>query len=264
MAINLRPELGIRVRRTGRSQPAQPFQNKVISSVPEPAGPDTSWVSLEPIEDHGGVTQPGFSGRQSIHGPVVSGQAEEIGLDDTDLRSNQRSIAAHLDDSYYIRDLVPRLFTVDANATLVQIPAASPQWPAVKMPDGVISIVVASWRKPRLWVSGRIRLQIRYTSDVGSTASFNVRYRLLAIRRGEVLPGTLLSANPATFTLAGPTVANTEMVDDYRYSTVSFDSDDERLSLQIFRDGTADANANALFLSSVEVVHIPAQQQVHV
>lgn len=199
--------------------------------------------------------------------PVAELREIARNLDDTQLQANQRSIAAHLDDSYYVRDLHPGVFIVDGtNATFAQIPAAAPQWPAIKMPKPVVSIAIASWRKPKFWVSGRLRLQFRYTSDVGSTNNFAFDYRVLAIRRGEVLPGTLLTANPVQVLLPGPAVANTEMVDAYRYTTVSMGGDDERLSLQVFRFGTSadDTNANAFFLTAVEVVHIPAAQEVHV
>ncbi len=199
--------------------------------------------------------------------PVAELREIARNLDDTQLQANQRSIAAHLDDSYYVRDLHPGIFIVDGtNATFTQIPAAAPQWPAIKMPKPAVSIAVASWRKPKLWVSGRLRLQFRYTSDVGSTNNFVFNYRVLAVRRGEVLPGTLLTASPTQVLLAGPAVANTEMVDAYRYTTVSMGGDDERLSLQVFRFGTSadDTNANTFFLTAVEVLHIPAVQEVHV
>lgn len=177
------------------------------------------------------------------------------------LKGNLRAIESHLTDDHYLRELAPASFILDANALRVQIPAATPQWPAIELPDGVLSIIVATWRKPSEWRSGKLRLQFRYTSDVGSTAVFNIRYRIRAIRNGEVLPGTILTADPAVLPLAGPAVANTETVSSYQYSTVSLGADDERFSLQLFRDGGADANNNDFHLLSVEVLHIPAQRE---
>lgn len=185
----------------------------------------------------------------------------ELGLDDSLLKRNQRSVAAHIDDDHYTRELTPADFILDATATRVQIPAATPQWPAVRMPDGSQSIVVATFRKPSQWRAGKLRLKIVYTSSGGSTNVFAISYRVRAIRRGEVLPGTLLTADPVPLSLAGPAVANTEMNDSYRYTTVSLGPDDERFSLQIFRDGAADANGNDFHLLSVEVVHISSVQE---
>lgn len=176
------------------------------------------------------------------------------------LQTNLLAIERHLTDDHYLRELTPADFILDANALAVQITAAAPQWPALRLPDAVISAVVATWRKPSEWRTGALRLQIRYTSSVAGTAAFTIAYRVRAIRGGEVLPGTLLTADPVTLSLAGPAVADTEMVDAYRYTTISFGSDDERFALQIIRSG-GDANNNPFDLLSVEVVHIPAIQE---
>lgn len=177
------------------------------------------------------------------------------------LATNLRAIERHLTDDHYLRELTPSDFVLDASATHVQVPAAVPQWPAVKLPDAALSIITATWRKPSEWRTGKLRLQLRFTSDVGNTNAFDIRYRVRAIRQAEVLPGTLLTADPVVLSLAGPAVADTEMADSYRYTTISFGSDDERFSLQIFRDGAADANNNDFHLLSVEVVHLPALQE---
>lgn len=205
------------------------------------------------------AASPGIGDGRTID--LTSPHVASYVLDDTPLRRNQRSIERHITDDHYIRSFTPGMFVLDGVATHVQIPAAAPQWPAVEFPDGVLSIATVSWRKPSEWRTGKLRLQFRYTSDVGSTNAFGIRYRVVSIRDAEVHPGTILSANPTVLSLAGPAVANTHVRSAYFYTTTSFGSDDEMFSVQIFRDGAADANNNDFHLIHLEVFHVSSVQE---
>lgn len=215
------------------------FAEQTLTSGPQREGP----IQPQP--------QPGSSRRLS-----------ELGLDDSPLRRNQRSIAAHIDDDHYVRRFTPGDFTLSGAAapTHVIIPAATPRWPAIEMPDGNTSHSTVSWEKPSQWRAGKLRVRIWYTSDVGSTSNFLIQTAISSIRASEVLLGTtLVMSNNA---LAGPSVANTPLKADV-YSTTSFTADVELFSLRVQRVGgdASDTNVNDFYLLYVRVEHIPAQRE---
>lgn len=184
-------------------------------------------------------------------------------LDWSYLKTNQRAIARHLTDDHYIRGFTPAEFVLaDAGVTLAGVPAATPRWPALVFADAVTSRAVVAWRKPSEWRSGKMRVRIWYTSDVGSTNNFQSSIRLNAIRDSEVLPGTALLA-ALTNTIAGPAVADTVIRASYTYSTTSLGGDDELFSMQLGRIGgdAADTNTNDLMVLYAEVEHIPGVQE---
>jgi hypothetical protein len=180
------------------------------------------------------------------------------------LYSNAQAVELHINDDHYMRRFSPRDFVLDGVATHVQITAAAPQWPAVQFPDAASGIAVASWGKPAAWVTGRLRLRFWYTSSIGGTANFAINYRVRAIRDTEALPGTILTGNPVALNVAGPAVANTVIKSINYYTTVSLGSDDELFSVQVVRDGAADANNNPLHLLALEIEHIQGVTQAHV
>jgi hypothetical protein len=180
------------------------------------------------------------------------------------LARNQRAVERHLDDDHYVRGFTPGQFVTDgANAVLVPFPAAAPQWPAIKFPEGVISYAVVSWRKPSEWRLGRLRLRLWYTSDVASTANFAMFVRIKAVRDTEVLPGTALYDTGVADTFAGPSVINKVVKSAYIYTTTSLGSDDELFTLQLVRTNAnpPDANANDMYLIYAVVEHIPAVRE---
>lgn len=186
-------------------------------------------------------------------------------LDDSALRSNQRSIERHVDDDHYLRSFSPGMFVLGGPAGCVHalIPAAAPRWPAVTMPKdlGTNSLAAVSFRKPSEWRSGRLRIRFWFTSPVGSANNFLVQTTVDAIRTSEVLPGTNLRS--ANTTHAGPAVANTRMFSGDLYTTASFGPDDQSFSLRVARLSTnaSDTNANDFNLLEVEVFHISARQE---
>lgn len=178
------------------------------------------------------------------------------------LRGNLRAIESHLTDDHYVRRFTPGDFTLDAaGVTQVNIPAATPRWPALEFADGVLARASASFEKPSEWRSGKFRARFWYTSPVGSTNNFQFGIRLAAVRGTEVLPGTDLLVLSTTY--AGPAVANTVIKTAWIYSTSSLGADDELFTFQFFRDGAnaADTNTNVLHVLYGKVEHIPAQRE---
>lgn len=182
--------------------------------------------------------------------------------DPQSMLSNQRSIARHVDDDHYVRGFTPGEFALDAaGVTQVNIPVATPRWPALEYADGVLARATVDWRKPSQWRVGKVRARFWYTSPVGSTNNFVVNVRVAAVRDGEVLPGTDLFIIGAAY--PGPTVVNTVIRSPYLYATTSLGSDDELFTLQIARDGAnaGDTNTNVLQVTYAEVEHIPAVRE---
>lgn len=183
-------------------------------------------------------------------------------VDQNALRGNQRAIERHINDDYYVREFTPGQFALDAaGVTLVNIPAATPRWPALEFVDTILARANASFRKPSEWRSGKFRIRFWYTSPVGSTNNFIIITRIAAGRTGEVLPGTDLLFVSTTY--AGPAVANTWIRSPDIYTTTSLGGDDELFTFQFVRDGghANDTNVNVLHFLHAEVKHIPAQRE---
>lgn len=185
---------------------------------------------------------------------------------DNDLRGNQRSIAAHCDDSYYILSLTPGAFVPhsgSAHGTAGQS-AGLGKWPTVDYPDAASSYAVIAFRRPKFWVSGKLEFTIYYTSQTAGTSNFSI----LVACYGVPQPGNLSNTGitmlySATSSVPGPTAADDEKVVTV-YSTTSLTPKIRRIGLRIGRDGGGDANNSVLQVTEVVVRHIPALQEVDV
>lgn len=182
------------------------------------------------------------------------------------LRSNQRSVAAHIDDDYYVRRFTPGMFLPDngAVATFLTESAAQPRWPTINMPDAVSGQATVTWERPSHWLSGKLRTRYWYTSDTGSTNNFVIRIVIYTVRNGQLLNASTLGDTSTA--VPGPAVALTAIRSDYIYTTTSFDPSAELFSLRIQRTGgdASDTNVNDFSLLYVRVQHIPATREANV
>lgn len=183
--------------------------------------------------------------------------------DATDLRElqrNRQSLMRHVDDSYYVRDLSPGVFAIEAAGAIILDPATL-RYPALQFPK-VIVRARASLRKPSEWRSGALAITVEYTSPIGSTNNFRLSITADAMAIGAVLPGTSLLVTEID--VPGPAVANVPVLAGPVYSTTSFGSDRRRFGIGVARNGAHanDTNANDMLILGVTVEHIPARMEV--
>ncbi len=131
----------------------------------------------------------------------------DVGATDTVTLERQRILHRALDEEYLQRDLAPGLVTyfggaaeaTNGNAEVMQMPATG---------GGTFTLVNRTCRMNALQARTRPRLTMWYTSPVGSTNTFDLRFqiRLHAVGALTTAAAALFST---TFTPAGPAVANT-------------------------------------------------------
>lgn len=187
-------------------------------------------------------------------------------FDETSLRRQLRSIAAHIDDDYYVRSFTPGEFVPFATAahgTAGQSVGIG-KWPTIDYPNGVSSYGVAAFPRPKFWISGKIEVSVYYTSQTAGTADFSILLLICSAPQPGNLSnsGITILLNSATAS-AGPTAADNEKVIS-AYTTTSLLPSARRISVRIGRDGAADANNSVLQVTEVVLTHIPAQQEVDV
>lgn len=183
-------------------------------------------------------------------------------LDDSALRSNQRSIVSHFDDSYYIWRLCPGDFVEDTNLPgAIFGSTANSQAACIRFADAANQGVIFTRRIPKLWVTGRFQIEVDYTANGASTANFSVTTVLLAATKTGSLntPTTLYSA---TSSWPGP-AATFDAKQFSAFSTTSLPGNAHVLTVKIAR-AAVDANANRLDVVAVTLTFIPAKQEVHV
>lgn len=189
-------------------------------------------------------------------------------VSEADLRSNQRGISAHLDDQYYRRSFTPSAFVVSlgANHGTAGASSGAAKWPTIEFPDGADTYAFIAFERPKLWVTGKLKLTIYYSSDAGSTNNFGLLTNVVSVPEGGNLSDTgvtVLLSDASPTNVAGPAAAEGEQSVDV-YTTTSFDPSARRIGVRIGRKGTTDANANVFLVTEVVVQHIPAKQQVDV
>ena len=184
-------------------------------------------------------------------------------LDAEPLRRNQRAAAQHIDDDYYVWRLSPGDFVEDTNAPgAVFGSTGSSQFAAIRFADAAAQGVLFSRRRPKLWLAGKFRIEIDYTSPVSLVSNFNLTVGLVATAKAgnlntpsvlllsaALLPGPALLADLQQFTI---------------FTTTTSTGDAHLFGLQIRRDGVADANGNRLDIVAVTMTFLPATQEADV
>lgn len=177
-----------------------------------------------------------------------------------ELQRNRQSLMRHVDDSYYVRDLSPGVFAIEAAGAIILDPATL-RFPVLQLPKLVVR-ARASLRKPSEWRTGALAITVEYTAAVGSTNNFRLAITADAMMAGVVLPGTSLLVTEIN--APGPAVANVPLLVGPVYTTTSFGSDRRRFGIGVARDGghVNDTNANDVLILGVTVEHIPARMEV--
>ncbi len=254
MALNLNPEIALRLRKARHRLAGTMPNTSRDEGRPEAARPE-------------GVRPEGAEPKSSVYGERER-LVEDIDqiLDDSIMKQNQRAVAAHLDDDYYVRSLTPGMFVPFATAAhgTAGQSAGLGKWPTSDYPDGVSSYAVAAFRRPKFWVSGKIEVTIYYTSQTAGTANFSILLALGAVPQPGNLSNTgVTTLVAATVAAAGPTAADDEKVVS-TYTTTSLNPSMRRIFVRVGRDGAGDANNSILQVTEVVLRHIPAQQEVDV
>jgi hypothetical protein len=247
MALNLNPEIALRLRKA---------RHRLASTMPNTSRDEGR--SAERTESKPPAYLEGERER-------LVEDIDQI-LDDSILKQNQRAIAAHLDDDYYVRSLTPGMFVPFATAAhgTAGQSAGLGKWPTIDYPDGASSYAVAAFRRPKFWVSGKIEVTIYYTSQTAGTANFSILLSVGTVPQPGNLSNTgITTLVTTTIATAGPTAADDEKVVS-TYTTTSLNPSMRRVFVRIGRDGAADANNSVLQVTEVVLRHIPAQQEVDV
>jgi hypothetical protein len=160
----------------------------------------------------------------------------ETGFD----RERWRTLSEAMSDVYMDGWLAPGAGALDGVGMRDD---ASQNFPFTSFPNGVTGRLRYNlWTRPR-WHGCGIRLKVWYTSDPGSTATFN-----LSIGARQTRAGANLSVPLALFTQnltpAGPAVAQDVGVFEYVSAPGLVSSHYDILSFRFVRDGAADSNAN--------------------
>jgi hypothetical protein len=182
--------------------------------------------------------------------PAASLQAERSLLSRLDIRpgdgitlEQKRILSRALDEVYFRRELAAGLLVYEGGAAdAVNLNAV-----VARMPHGAAAPANNSFAHRKvayrdLWARTRPRLNLWYTSPVGSTAAFDLRFQVrMYAPGGTTAPATLFSVQ---LTPVGPAVANTVLFTTI-VGTALVPSLPAPLRLTLVRLG-GDANANDL------------------
>lgn len=175
-------------------------------------------------------------------------------------RKNLRSLARHVADDHYVRHIQPGAMVMEATA----VHGVIGRWGVATLPAAADTSAIAAIGRPSEWVSGKLKITLRFSSSVGSTNNFRVLVQATPAKSGSVTTATTLIANDVGI-IAGPAVANTRM-ERTIYSTSSMTQEFDTLSVRILRTGTnaADTNANPFNIYLVTVELIPAVSEADI
>ena len=178
------------------------------------------------------------------------------------LRRNQRAAGDHFDDGYYVWRLSPGDFT-----TSVVFPGAlleeSGSFAAIKFPDAATTVVQCQRRRPALWLAGRFRVDLDYTSPTAGTANFTMNVQIETLTKAGVVTAPTNLGPGGGLLLPGPAVAST-LLQFSAYSTVAMTGDARLVGIRMFRSGAADPNNNQLDIVAVTLTFLPSTREVHV
>lgn len=174
--------------------------------------------------------------------------SREILASDAVTLERQRVRDRAIDELYFRLPMEPGVGATFAGIT---VDTATYSMTVMDMPAGAVSAYRRTFPVRGLWPRTTARLNLWYTSPVGSTNAFSLRF--LARQAGA---GTVLTALSAVFshdfTVPGPAVANTILKTTYRVTGAVLSSPD--LFAYTFARLAPDANANALRIVYGEVI----------
>lgn len=158
----------------------------------------------------------------------------------------QRILGKILDELYFRVLIEPGVGTLLGTSTIA---ATGFSWE--DFPPLVVTARRRTVRMPALWPRCRTRLNLWYTSSVGSTNTFNIRFNVRQLATGMLVTAPALLFSD-TFTVPGPAVANTVLFATYRDPTPWLPAP-ELAVFSILRAGP-DANLNDFRFIAAEFV----------
>jgi hypothetical protein len=161
----------------------------------------------------------------------------------------QRVLHRAADETYFRLVFSPGEGVLDGAATVVD--GTTYVFPFEDYPAAAIAMRRKNVKLRELWPRTRVRMNLFYTSPVGSTNTFTVGFRLRQVGTGMSLATPFLVANP-TANVPGPAVAN-DVLFATLTTTAAMLPTPEVVSLTFTR-AAPDANANALRVILVEFV----------
>lgn len=188
-------------------------------------------------------------------------------LSENDNYLNVKTIEAHIDDDYYVRDLFPTDFsltgsaaTPSTGAVLVSLPAGSEKIDVIQFSEGNTDEVKATFRSRQYWEKGNVEFTIYYSGSLGS--SNNIRWSLRGYSHAvgeDITATTIISSDEVT---PGPSTAY--YLSKYTFSTyLPFSREKELMNIKILRisGNAADTYTGDAYLVMVKARLVPAMLQ---
>lgn len=186
-------------------------------------------------------------------------KTDELRLDDSALRANQRSIARHINDDHYTRSISPGAMVLEGTAAHAIVGS---RWGIVSLPDdGTSSAAFFTFERPSEWVTGKLRVTLRYSAPGASVANFRIFLQAGVAKEGSVMTVTALPLSSVNL-LPGPAVANTRMsFAVFSSGNVTREFDEISIRIQRTSGHADDVNVNAFHVYGIRVEHISAIQE---
>lgn len=171
------------------------------------------------------------------------------------MRRNLRAIERHVDNDHYVRSISPGAMVLEATAAHAVVGS---RWGVLSLPDAASTSGLFTFERPSEWVTGKVKMTVRYSSPVGSTANFRIVAQVGVAKDGTAMATSTLVMNDASLR-PGPAVADTRLSYSV-YSTSSVTQEFDSIEVRVQRTGAHadDANVNALHVYAVRLEFIPA------
>lgn len=184
-------------------------------------------------------------------------------VDPPSVRTNLRAIATHLDDAYYRLFIPAGAFVALGGAMHTDAGATRGHWPVLAFPASTDERVVASLARPRLWVTGRLRVTLWLSGDTASASVWRRQVALESIAAGVNLAAATSLLAAATVDQAGPAAIG-DVVAVELLTTAEVSPRDALLRLSVAREGSAGADlyAGDAWLLAALVENVPATTEV--
>jgi hypothetical protein len=182
-------------------------------------------------------------------------------VDEQSMRRNLRAIERHVNNDHYVRSISPGAMVLEATAAHAVVGS---RWGVLSLPDAASTSGLFTFERPSEWVTGKVKMTIRYSSPVGSTANFRVVAQVGVAKEGSAMATTTLVMNDMSL-VPGPAVADTRISYSV-YSTANVTQEFDCVEVRVQRTGAHadDGNVNALHVYAIRLEFIPAMQEADV
>lgn len=204
-----------------------------------------------------GIRDPNTNDGKTID--LTSPHVASYAFDDTPLRRNQRSLERHITDDHYRRSISPGSMVLEGTSAFAVVGG---RWGVVSFPDdGTSSAAFFTFERPSEWVTGKLKVTVRYSAPGASTANFRIVIPIVVAKDGTVMTAATLALNSINL-LPGPAVADTRLsYSVFSTSNVTREFDEISVKVQRTSGNAADVNVNAFHLYGVRLEFVQSIQE---